>query len=282
MLAAGLSRLLLLVRPRPGGHRRLPDRHRCALFALPPPRAGRDRRRPACSRSACSASLACSRGVRGPLARPTPLLGPGRGGLGLLTYTPPNAASGAGPFWNSWIVALLPAMGLLLRHALRSHGAHASRPGLGLPQRLLHLRGLRTPRLLQGRRGRPRDGLRDAAGPVRAAALGGRQRGLLRPGPGGVRSCLVRTGPDCWRLVGGSSSGSPGVLAPAAGAHVRILPTTRDVEAHPAIAMAVRGYVAPAPGRGRPAPPEPRRGSSSPSTSSSRSALFRRPCRSQI
>ena len=182
----------------------------------------------------------CAARVRGPLPGQRPP-GRGRGGRPPHVHAPETprlgrAHSGTRGSWRS-----CRSIGLFC--GTRSVATGLTHAGLasGLAQRLLHLRGLRAPRLLQGRRGRPPDGLRDAAGPIRAAALGGRQRRPLRPGPGSVRS---PGGRGRAARPAAASLWLAGVLL-LAGAHVRILPTTRDVEAHPAIAMVGPGLSSP-------------------------------------
>lgn len=158
---------------------------------------------------------------------------------GLVTYTPLKRRVWGGPLWNSWIVALLPGMGLLC--GTRSVTTGLTRPGLAWASAsvfftyavfvlLGYFKDVEADR---------RTGYETL--PVRFG----------RPLSVGVSAVLCALGlAASGRLVDGaelSSAGGVFWLAGAlllVGAHVRILPTTRDGEAHPAIAMVVRGYVA--------------------------------------
>jgi 4-hydroxybenzoate polyprenyltransferase len=158
---------------------------------------------------------------------------------GLLTYTPLKRRVWGGPLWNSWIVALLPAMGLFC--GTRSVATGLTHSGLAWASLsvfftyavfvlLGYFKDVEADRrtgygTLPVRFGRP---LSVAVSAV-FCALG--------------LAASVRLVDGAERASGGGLLWLAGLLL-LAGAHVRILPTTRDDEAHPAIAMAVRGYVA--------------------------------------
>ena len=159
--------------------------------------------------------------------------------VGLLTYTPMKRHAWGGPFWNSWIVALLPVMGFFC--GTRSVPAGPARSGLAGASLsvfftyavfvlLGYFKDVEADRrtgyeTLPVRFGRP---LSVAVSAVLCAL--------------GLAASAHLVGEAARASVGGVLW-LGGVLL-LAGAHVRILPTTRDDEAHPAIAMAVRGYVA--------------------------------------
>ncbi len=163
------------------------------------------------------------------------------GVLGLLTYTPAKRRFWAGPFWNSWIVGLLPVMGLLC--ASPSTAAALTHPAL-TPAVLSVLLSYAVFVLL----GYFKDVEADRATgydtlPVRfgrrlsvlvsaAACLLGLASSLLL-----LRVATVRV---AWSLGTLLWAGGAAFLLLA---HLRILPAQRDEEAHPAIAMAVRGFV---------------------------------------
>jgi 4-hydroxybenzoate polyprenyltransferase len=161
--------------------------------------------------------------------------------LGLLAYTAAKRRFWAGPFWNSWIVGLLPAMGLLC--ASPTPAAAILHPGLTWAVGTTLL-GYSTFVLL----GYFKDVEADrATGYVTLPVRFGRRLSVVVSVAAAV--CGVLCSVLLLRAAGVPASLSPGVplwLAGTAltlGAHLRILPTTRDEEAHPAIAMVVRGYV---------------------------------------
>jgi 4-hydroxybenzoate polyprenyltransferase len=191
------------------------------------------------------------------LLSPVTLLFGGLGVLGLLAYTPAKRRFWAGPFWNSWIVGLLPVMGLLC--ASRSVPAALTHPGL-TPAALSTLFTYAVFVLL----GYFKDVEADRATgyatlPVRfgrrlsvlvsaALCLLGLASSLLLLRVAEVGSRLA-AGASARLSAGASANTCLGVLFWAGGAsllllaHVKILPTRRDEDAHTAIAMAVRGYV---------------------------------------
>jgi len=158
---------------------------------------------------------------------------------GLLTYTPLKRRVWGGPIWNSWIVALLPAMGLFC-------GTRSVATGLthsGLAWASLSVFFTYAVFVLLGYFKDVEADRRTGYGtlPVRFG----------RPLSVAVSAVLCALGlAASARLVGGAALASVGGLLWVAGAlllagaHARILPAARDAEAHPAIAMAVRGYVA--------------------------------------
>jgi geranylgeranylglycerol-phosphate geranylgeranyltransferase len=163
--------------------------------------------------------------------------------LGLLAYTDAKRRFWAGPFWNAWIVGLLPAMGLLC--ASRSASAALLHPGLSWAVATTLL-GYSVFVLL----GYFKDVEADrATGYVTLPVRFGRRTSVL------VSAVACTLGLFCSLLLLRASglqwhdAVSPGSMlwlagsALLLGAHLRILPTTRDDEAHPAIAMVVRGYV---------------------------------------
>jgi geranylgeranylglycerol-phosphate geranylgeranyltransferase len=184
--------------------------------------------------------LAACIAVFGWLSPVTLLLG-GLGVVGLLLYTPAKRRFWAGPFWNSWVVGLLPVMGLLCA----SHSATTAilHPGLtwaALSTLLTYacfvilgyFKDVEADRAtgyatLPVRFGRPVSALVSAS----SCALG--------------IACSARL-LDVADAKLGPSSGA-GVWAAGALllllAHARIVHTTRDDDAHPAIAMVVRGFV---------------------------------------
>jgi len=164
---------------------------------------------------------------------------------GLATYTPLKRRFWGGPPWNSAIVALLPVMGRLC-------GGDALAPALADPRLgpaaasvffsyaifvlLGYFKDVDADRrtgyqTLPVRFGRRLSVLVSAVF-LAAAAIGSVQ--LLR----GLESAPL---PDPGR-VAGLALWIAG-LSLLALAHVRILPVTRDADAHPAVAMTVRGFV---------------------------------------
>jgi 4-hydroxybenzoate polyprenyltransferase len=175
------------------------------------------------------------------LLSPFTLVLGGGGVLGLLAYTEAKRRFWAGPFWNSWIVGLLPAMGLLC--ASRSASAALVRPGLTWAVSTTLL-GYAVFVLL----GYFKDVEADrATGYVTLPVRFGRRASVLVSAVVSVLSVFCSL--LLLRAVGAHVAGSLGAplwLAGAAlllAAHLRMLPTTRDEDAHPAIAMAVRGFV---------------------------------------
>jgi geranylgeranylglycerol-phosphate geranylgeranyltransferase len=163
--------------------------------------------------------------------------------VGLLAYTAAKRRFWAGPFWNSWIVGLLPVMGLLCA----SHSASSAllHPGLTWAFATTLL-GYSVFVLL----GYFKDVEADrATGYVTLPVRFGRRTSVLVSGIAcalGLLCSLLLLRASGLRLHDAASPGSLVWLAGSAlllGAHLRILPTTRDDQAHPAIAMVVRGYV---------------------------------------
>jgi 4-hydroxybenzoate polyprenyltransferase len=175
------------------------------------------------------------------LLSPVTLLFGGLGVLGLLAYTPAKRRFWAGPFWNAWIVGLLPVMGLLC--ASRSPRAALLHPGLTAAA-LSTLLTYAVFVLL----GYFKDVEADrATGYATLPVRFGRRPSVLVSAVLcvlGLASSLVLL-----RVAGPGVAPSLGTLFWTGGAlllllaHVRILPTKRDEDAHPAIAMVVRGYV---------------------------------------
>lgn len=175
------------------------------------------------------------------LLSPFTLVLGGGGVLGLLAYTDAKRRFWAGPFWNSWIVGLLPAMGLLC--ASRSASTVLVHPGLTWAVSATLL-GYAVFVLL----GYFKDVEADrATGYLTLPVRFGRRVSVL------VSAVACALSVVCslllLRAVGvqaAVSIGAPlwlGGTALLLGAHLRILPTTCDEEAHTAIAMAVRGFV---------------------------------------
>jgi geranylgeranylglycerol-phosphate geranylgeranyltransferase len=165
----------------------------------------------------------------------------GLGVLGLLTYTAAKRRFWAGPFWNSWIVGLLPAMGLLCA----SPSPEAALLHTGLVWSVLATSFTYAAFVLLGYF---KDVEADrATGYITLPVRFGRTVSTLVS----AAACLV--GIACSLLMlharGVTTIASLGTPLWAAGAillllaHGRILRTTRDDEAHPAIAMVVRGFV---------------------------------------
>lgn len=161
---------------------------------------------------------------------------------GLLTYTPAKRRFWAGPAWNSWIVALLPAVGLLcgmgapdaFRAPQLPWAAGSAFFSYAVFVLLGYLKDVDADRqtgydTLPVRFGRPLT-VAVSAGCVVASALCSAVllRGLELVGPAEFAALAA------WM-------GALGLLGLA---HVRALGAVRDADAHPAIAMAVRGYVA--------------------------------------
>jgi 4-hydroxybenzoate polyprenyltransferase len=161
--------------------------------------------------------------------------------LGLLAYTGAKRRFWAGPFWNSWIVGLLPAMGLLC--ASRSVSAALVNPGLTWAVSTTLL-GYAVFVLL----GYFKDVEADrATGYVTLPVRFGRRTSVLVSAIAAVSSVVCSV--LLLHAVGVRSLVSSGGLLWLAGAvfllaaHLQILPTTRDEEAHAAVATALRGFV---------------------------------------
>jgi geranylgeranylglycerol-phosphate geranylgeranyltransferase len=159
--------------------------------------------------------------------------------VGLLTYTPLKRRVWGGPFWNSWIVALLPVMGLFCGARSATSGPTHS----GLAWASLSVFFTYAVFVLLGY-------FKDVEADRRTGYETLPVR-LGRPASVGISAALCALGlAASARLVHGAALPSVGGLLwltgvlLLAGAHLRILPTTRDDEAHAAIAMVVRGYVA--------------------------------------
>jgi geranylgeranylglycerol-phosphate geranylgeranyltransferase len=172
---------------------------------------------------------------------PLTLLFGGLGVLGLLAYTPAKRRFWAGPFWNSWIVGLLPVMGLLC--ASPSTSAALTHPGL-TPAVLSVLLTYAVFVLL----GYFKDVEADrATGYVTLPVRFGRRLSILVS----AALCVLGLAASIFllRVAGARLALSLGALLWTGGtaclllAHLRILPAQRDEDAHPAIALAVRGYV---------------------------------------
>lgn len=182
---------------------------------------------------ACTAVLAW-------LAPPALALG-GLATLGLLAYTPAKRRFWAGPFWNSWIVGLLPAMGLLcaspstavaLAHPALTFAALTTILTYACFVLVGYLKDVEADRAtgyvtLPVRFGRRACVLASAV----AAALGLAFSGLMLAAAG-VRPAFS-TGSALWTI------GASLLLL----AHPLALRATRDEDAHPGVAMVVRGYV---------------------------------------
>jgi 4-hydroxybenzoate polyprenyltransferase len=173
------------------------------------------------------------------LLSPFTLVLGGLGVLGLLAYTAAKRRFWAGPFWNAWIVGLLPAMGLLC--ASRSAVGALLHPGLTWAVAATLL-GYAVFVLL----GYFKDVEADrATGYLTLPVRFGRRVSVIVSGVAATLSVLA----SLQLLRAAQAALSPGALpwlagsALLLGAHLRILPTTHDDEAHPAIAMVVRGYV---------------------------------------
>ncbi len=163
------------------------------------------------------------------------------GVLGLFAYTPAKRRYWAGPFWNSWIVGLLPVMGVLC--ASRSPAVALMHPGL-TPAIVSTVSTYAVFVLL----GYFKDVEADrATGYVTLPVRFGRRLSILAS----AALCLLglATSLLLLRVEKVDASISLGTLLWLAGAatlllaHLRMLPARRDEDAHPAIAMAVRGYV---------------------------------------
>jgi 4-hydroxybenzoate polyprenyltransferase len=179
-------------------------------------------------------------GVLALLSPATLVLG-AAGIVGLLLYTPAKRRFWAGPFWNSWIVGLLPAMGLLC--ASRSVGAALAHPGLSVAV----LSTLFTYSLFV-LLGYFKDIEADrATGYETLPVRFGRSVSIIVSGVlclAGLASSVLLL-----NVCGARFAASVGLALWTAGAlslvlaHVQMLPVTRDEDAHPAIATVVRGYV---------------------------------------
>jgi len=162
--------------------------------------------------------------------------------VGLATYTPLKRRWWGGPLWNAWIVAFLPVIGVLC-------GEEAAVPGAALAAGctsvlftyavfvlLGYLKDVEADRAtgyetLPVRFGR-RISLIVSAGFLAAGGLASATLVLTAPAP---LDALDRTlGRALW-LLG---------LGMLAAAHWRLAGTSRDDEAHPGIALSVRGFVA--------------------------------------
>lgn len=210
---------------------------------------------------------------------PSTLVLGGLGTAGLLTYTAAKRRFWAGPLWNSWIVGLLPVMGILCASA--SVRVALSRAGLtwAVLSTLLtyavfvllgYFKDIEADR---------------ATGYVTLPVRFGRHvsvavsAGLCVLGLASSGLLLLTAGIGSWQSLGTVLWVAGAFLLLLA--HARILPTTRDDEAHPAIAMVVRGYVLLRLGevtllRGELAP------ASLLLYALFEVALFQRPCRAQI
>ena len=176
------------------------------------------------------------------LLSPVTLLLGGLGVLGLLAYTPAKRRFWAGPFWNSWIVGLLPVMGLLC--ASRSPPTALTHPGL-TPAVLSTLFTYAVFVLL----GYFKDVEADrATGYATLPVRFGRRLSVLVS----AVLCVLGLASSLLLLRVAEVSGRPlarrapldrRCCAPAARTRAGSCPRQRDDDAHPAIAMAVRGYV---------------------------------------
>jgi 4-hydroxybenzoate polyprenyltransferase len=163
------------------------------------------------------------------------------GVVGLLTYTAAKRRFWAGPFWNSWIVGLLPVMGILC--ASRSTASALVHPGLTWA--VVSVLSTYAVFVLLGYF---KDVEADrATGYVTLPVRFGRRVSVVISGAltswGLFSSWLMlrASGIDKAMWVGGVGWLAGGLFLLLA--HLRIFPTTRDEDAHPAVAMVVRGYV---------------------------------------
>jgi len=165
------------------------------------------------------------------------------GVVGLLTYTPLKRRFWGGPIHNSWIVALLPAMGAMCGGASLIDALTSPKVLLAMASSFLsyavfvvlgYLKDVEADRATGYDTLAVRYGRRAAVGV--SAALGG-----LSLVPSGLLVARAFASPVAWPVVA-----APFWLAGVALlviAHVRLLGVTRDADAHPGIAMSVRAFV---------------------------------------
>jgi 4-hydroxybenzoate polyprenyltransferase len=179
------------------------------------------------------------------LLSPLTLVLGGVGLLGLLAYTPAKRLYWAGPLWNSWIVGLLPVMGLLCASGRTTFARPA--PALAHPALTWAVSSTLFSYAVFVLLGYFKDVEADrATGYLTLPVRFGRRIAVLVS----AVACLLGIASSGLLLAAtGARLLSPGLAFWSAGcllllaAHLVILPTTRDDEAHPAIALVVRGYV---------------------------------------
>lgn len=165
---------------------------------------------------------------------------------GVVLYTPFKRRWWGGPPWNSWIVATLPLLGVLL-------GGGTPAQALARPEVWLAMGSVYFSYSVFVLLGYFKDMEADrATGYDTIVVRFGRTRTLWVSvfHAAFALACsiaLVRTAADAalrgWGGTAGAALWLGGTLSLAL-AHVRIAATTRDEEAHPAIALVVIGYVA--------------------------------------
>ena len=163
--------------------------------------------------------------------------------VGLLTYTPAKRRFWAGPAWNSWIVALLPAVGLLCgKDAL---GALGSRhlawavASVFFSYAVFVLLGYLKDVEADRRTGYDTLPVRFGRTPTVAVSA-------ACAAASAASSAALVAGSTPFATIGGALglAGWLGAIVLLARAHLLALAVTRDADAHPAIALSVRGYVA--------------------------------------
>lgn len=164
---------------------------------------------------------------------------------GVTLYTPLKRRWWGGPPWNSWVVAMLPLVGVLLgggtpAQALAEREVWLAMGSVYFSYAVFVLLGYFKD--VEADRATGYDTLVVHFGRMPAVWVSavhfalalGCSVALLRPG--------LQEIPSSWRALAGGVLWLAGALALAV-AHVRIAGTTRDKQAYPAIVLAVVGYV---------------------------------------
>jgi len=165
---------------------------------------------------------------------------------GIALYTPLKRRWWGGPPWNSWVVAMLPLLGVLLgggtpAQALAEREVWLAMGSVYFSYAVFVLLGYFKD--VEADRATGYDTLVVRFGRMPAVWLSAVHAALALA----CSVALLRTGlkatPSGWSTLAGGALWLAGALALAL-AHVRIAGTKRDQEAYPAIVLAVVGFVA--------------------------------------